>query len=61
LPIGGHLQGKLILLLLSMKKILGYYIIRGSSLFRKIFTLGKIVGLLVLSAGFFTAKGNTSL
>jgi hypothetical protein len=44
-----------------MKKILGYYIIRGRSLFRKIFTLGKIVGLLVLSAGVFTAKGNTSL
>jgi hypothetical protein len=31
------------------------------SLFRKIFTLGKILGLLVLSAGFFTAKGKTSL
>jgi hypothetical protein len=58
---GGHWQGKLILLLLSMKKILGYYIIRGSSLFQKIFTLGKIVGLLVLSIGFFTAKGNTFL
>jgi hypothetical protein len=44
-----------------MKKILEYYIIIGNSLFRKIFTLGKILGLLVLSAGFFTAKGKTSL
>jgi hypothetical protein len=58
---GGHWQGKLILLLLCMKKILEYYIIIGNSLFRKIFTLGKIVGLLVLSAGVFTANGNTFL